>query len=166
MCEPVSITMGAVTAATAIAKGVGDYQAGQDNAAASRRNAVLADNAASDALQRGEATVARQQMQVEQVEGQQATGYAGQGVELDNGSAARTATDTAAISAIDNDTARNNARREAYGLKTQGVNFRAEAATANRSANYALATSIISGTVSGASASGYFNPKPVAPGKV
>jgi hypothetical protein len=174
MCEPVSITMGAIALAGGVAKGVADKQAADANAAAMKRNATQAEQAASVALQQGESDASRVQMQGEAIKGQQVAGYAGQGVDVASGSAAQTVLDTAAITGLDREVARNNAQREAWGLQAQGTNLRNAAKDATAAGNMALATGLIGGAggaasagLSGLSATGYFKkggPKP--PGEV
>lgn len=172
MCEPVSITMGALAVAGGAAKAVGDHQAGAAKAAAMRRNAEVADMAASDALQRGDQAAGKVQMQGEAASGQQRAGFAGQGVVVGDGSSGRTAADTAAFTDIDIEQTRNNAQREAWGLKTQATNMRDDAKAAISAAKYAVVGDLIGGasgaagaTMTGLQSTGYFKPSPVAPGK-
>jgi hypothetical protein len=174
MCEPVSITMGTLALVGGIAKGVADKEAADANAAAMKRNAVQAEQAASVALQQGESDASRVQMQGEAIKGQQVAGYAGQGVDVSSGSAAQTVLDGAAITGLDREVARNNAQREAWGLKTQAVNLRNSSEDAKAAGRMALASGIIGGVggaassgLSGLQATGYFKqggPKP--PGTV
>lgn len=158
MCDPVSVGIGAgvLAAGGAVMQGVAAKKAADANAKAGRRNAKLAEDAASDALQRGEEDAGRIQMQGDALESQQRVGFAGQGVDVTLGSAARTQEDTASLTAMDVETVRNNAQREAWGLERQADNMRAEAAAASKGGNLALAAGIIGGAGSliGAAAGG------------
>ena len=171
MCEPTSIVIGGAIVAGAVAKAYSDDQAAKAAKAAGNRNAILAENAASDALQRGEADAARVRMQDGALAGKQRAALGSSGVDVNQGSAARVQEDTAAITAIDVETVRNNAAREAWGLRTQGLNYRANAAAAGRAGQNAVTSDIIGGAASATSAvvgslnsRGYFDSEPVPPG--
>jgi hypothetical protein len=172
MCEPVTIATTVAVAASAVMKAAADKSASDANAATLRRNAKLAEDAASDALQRGELDVARVQMQGDAVRGKQITGYASQGVDVGSGSAARTLAGTEYITEWDKLTARNNAQREAWGLKNQADQYSRESARTERAGDYAVVSDLIGG-VSGAAQTGlkglqnagYFAETPSAPGR-
>lgn len=77
---------------------------------------------AADALARGEQEASRYQVQLDQLLGRQRTAAASQGIAIDSGSAAQVTADTQKFGAEDLTTIRENAAREAYGLKRQGQN--------------------------------------------
>lgn len=163
MCEPVSIgTIAAVTLAGGAMKAVSDRQAASAMANRDTANAILADQAASDALQRGESDAARVQMQGSALGGAQRVGYAGSGVRVGAGSTERTAEDTAGLTTMDMMTVRNNAQREAWGLETQSSQFREKSSNENASGWIQAGSDIIS---SATSAEGNFTQgAPRAPG--
>lgn len=145
MCEPVSIGLGAVALGSSIMKGIAEKDAAEERADAMRRNADVAEQAASLALQRGEESAGRIRMQGEGIRGAQRAGYAKGGVVVNTGSAARTQEDTAALTESDVQTERNNAQREAWGLKKQAENMRKDAESTEKAGKLALAGSIIGG---------------------
>lgn len=164
MCAPVAVVAVAM-AASAAASGVAAKKAADANARAGRRNAGLAEDAASDALQRGEQDAAKVQRDGDAVVAQERVGFAAQGVDIASGSAAQVMMDTAGITAEDVQTVRNNAQREAWGLKTQAANMRADARDTSRAGAYALGAGIIGGVASGVSAAaGGFKGAGAAPG--
>jgi hypothetical protein len=163
MCEPVSIVAGGMALYGAISKGQAEKEAADANASALRRNAQLSELAAADARARGEEAASRVVMQGENVKGVQEVAYAGQGVDISSGSAARTVADTATITKMDEVTARNNLQREAWGLDATARNQRAAALDAEAAGQAALVGGIIGGAaagassaMSGAAAAGYF----------
>jgi hypothetical protein len=172
MCEPTAIVVGGSILVGGIMKGQAEKDAAKASASAMKRNARIAEMAASDALQRGEQEAGRVQMAGEAVEGQQRAGYGAMGVDVNSGSAARTQADTAALTAMDMETVRNNAQREAWGLEVQATNMLSDASAVSKAGANALLGGIIGGLAGGASgamsqlsSTGYFSPKPTAPGK-
>lgn len=99
---------------------------GESTASALDQNAGLADERAADAIARGTEAAARQQQGTAQLIGSQRSGYASQGVQVDSGSAATTAADTAQLGELDRLQIEHNAAREAYGFKADAANQRAQ----------------------------------------
>src|SRR5258708_15692814 len=125
MCEPVSLGVAAgAMVVGGVAQGIAAKQAADASANAQRRNALLSDAAASQALQRGEEGAGRVQMQGASLLGAQRVGYGASGVNVNTGSAALTQEDTAGLTELDKQTLRNNAQREAWGLNKQADNMR------------------------------------------
>lgn len=146
MCEPVS--MGVIAGAVVVggvAKGIGDKVAADARANALDRNAIIAEDAASQALQKGEEDVGRVQMQGASLQGAQRAGYGSSGSDVNLGSAARTQEDTAMLTVMDKQTVRNNAQREAWGLQKQASNMREDADSSRTAGWLALGGDIIGG---------------------
>lgn len=170
MCEVVTIAMAGAAVAQGAAKAYGDHQAAQAAAAAGREGAIIAENAASDALQRGEVEAGSIQMRSASIEGRQRAGFGASGVDVNQGTAARTVEDTASITALDMETARNNAQREAWGLEVEATNRRNHANAVADQGDLAVLGDLLGGAVSassdiigGAQSTGYFRkttPKP------
>jgi len=164
MCEPVSlgIALGAVVVG-GVVKGVADKMAADSSANAQRRNAIISEEAASQALERGVETTGRIQMQGASLQGAQRAGYGASGADVNTGSAERTQTDTAFLTEMDKTTAKNNAQREAWGLEKQAENTRANADATSNAGWLALGGDIIGGA---ANAALLWNPeKPNPPGR-
>ena len=152
MCAPVILVVAAVAAAAAAtAKAVGDAKASAAQAEADRFNASASERAASDALIRGETTAYRVQERVDQTVGVQRVGYAAGNVDVASGSALQTQLDSATMGAADEDIVRNNAEREAYGFKVQGINYLQHANAVESAAGWQMAANISSGVSSVAS---------------
>lgn len=151
MCEPVSVGLvaGAMVVG-GVAKGISDKMAADASADAQRRNALISEQAASQALQRGEEDAGRIQMQGDAVKGAQRAGYGRSGADVNSGSAARTQEDTAMLTELDKTTARNNAQREAWGLDKQAENMRASADATESAGWLALGGDIIGGAANAA----------------
>lgn len=151
MCEPVSATIAGAMVVGGVAKGVSDKLSADASADAQRRNAVLAEDAASQSLQRGEEEAGRIRMQGASMGGAQRAGYGASGVNVDSGSAARTQLDTVALTEQDIQTVRNNAQREAWGLETQASNMRESADSTSSMGWLQLGGDIIGGAANAAS---------------
>lgn len=137
MCELATIAAVASIAGTAMSV-MGQMQAGdaaaksaEYNAAVARNNQIVADRQADDAVKRGQVAEDEQRRKTAQIKGAQRAALGASGVALDSGSPLDILGDTAAFGELDALTIRNNASREAYGYKVQGMNFAAEAGLAD-----------------------------------
>lgn len=124
MCEPMTIAAIATAAGTAYSA-YGERQTGKYNAAVQKENAKLAEISAQDAVTRGEADVSRFRTQIKALQGRQRAAIGASNLEL-SGSPLDIMVDTATIGELDVQTIRNNAARDAFGFRTQGLNFRAQ----------------------------------------
>lgn len=119
-----------VGAGASLAGGYQQSQAAKAQAAAASANAEvnarLSGVAAADAIARGESDAARVKRNAKRITGAQRAALAAQGLNPDAGSGLDLQQDTAALSAVDALTVRNNAWREAWGYKVQGVSSTAQ----------------------------------------
>lgn len=120
------------------AKAAGDY-----NAAVARNNQIVAEQQAADAQRRGDVAETEQRRKVRMLAGTQRAALAASGVQLDSGTALDILGDTAAMGELDALTIRNNAEREAYGYRVQGVNFGAEAGLQSMRGQSAMTSGLI-----------------------
>lgn len=88
-----------------------------------RINAATAESSARTALMIGQREEQRSMLQTAQLKGRQTAGMAANGIDLGEGSAARVLTDTDIMGQIDRNTIAANAVRQAWGYRTQAVNF-------------------------------------------
>lgn len=86
-------------------------------------NAQLSELQAQDAIDRGGKEAQQVKMQAKQMIGSQRAVMAANGVSVDTGSAAEVQADTQKMATQDAITIRNNAAREAWGYKTQALNY-------------------------------------------
>lgn len=91
-------------------------------------NAAISNINAEDAIERGNEEAGRIRRQTKLVLGQQRASFAGQGIDIGTGTAAKIATETTAIGDIEAITIKNNAYREAWGQKVRALGFRTSAA--------------------------------------
>ena len=117
----------ALMAVGAAAQAYGQYRAGQANEDAARRNAVLANQAADIALQKGEQAATLRRMAGEKRVAQQVEGYATSGVDVQSGSPVKVISATAMTAELDAQIQKNNAYRTAWGYRTQAANFSQQA---------------------------------------
>lgn len=127
----------------------GDYQG-----AILDQNAGVADQQAADAIVRGAEAEGRSRAGTSQLTGSQRAAMAAQGIDLNSGSAADVQSNDQALGDLDALAIRRNARREAWGFKTQAANDRAQAnlarmggAGAAASANNASVGTLMSGAL-------------------
>lgn len=141
MCDPVSISL----AVAAVASGASAYQASASNKAQAKyqgqvaeNNAKMAEFSRQDALQRGGEAAVKAQQEARRLRGAQVVKLAGNGLDLNSGSAAAILDDTDYFGQQDAQQIRNNAARQAWGYQVEGQNltssagmFRATAAAEN-----------------------------------
>jgi len=94
--------------------------------AVQRNNNIMAERAAQDAEQRGRREEALKRMQISQEVGSAKSALAGSGFDVNTGSALTKQSDIAAMGEVEALTIRDNAQREAYGVRTGNAAQRAE----------------------------------------
>jgi len=165
MCDPATMTAlftfasssAGLTTATVAATAVSAYglnrQAQGQQAALDYQgqlaevNAVRADKAARDALERGELSAIEHGRNVAKLRGQQIAKMAGSGVEVGYGSSGDVLGDTDVLGAEDLGRIHENAYREAEGFSVNASNYRAEGAGLKaQSANVRTAAIIDTGS--------------------
>lgn len=159
MCDPVTMTV--LTIASIATTAVGGIQSGRAQQAAARYqgqlqdiNAINADRAARDALERGELDAVKHGREVAALRSRQELSFASQGLDLGFGSPADVVGDTNRLGNEDNARIYENAGREAEGFRINAQNYRAGAAGSRAEAsNIGTATIINTGStlLSGAS---------------
>ena len=113
--------MGLMAAGTTFSA-VSQYYQGKWAKQLAQYNAKVAEMQGGFALERGRETEKRQRMATSQLMGAQRASYAGQNVQLDDGSALEAASQAAYFGEIDALTVRNNAALEAWGYKQTALN--------------------------------------------
>lgn len=131
MCEPVTLTATAIalSAAAAGATAYGVHKQAKAEKAAknyaagvSRNNAIIAENLAKDALDRGDIAEKQHRLRVSELKGKQKSVFAASGVDLSYGTPVDVFSDTEALGEFDALTIRNNAERESQRFKLQAYN--------------------------------------------
>lgn len=87
-----------------------------------RTNSQLSDIKAQDALQRGDEAATRNQVATRGLIGTQRADLAAQGIDVNSGSASDVQASSSGLGALDSLNIKNNAWREAWGYKVQGMN--------------------------------------------
>lgn len=127
MCEAATIGY-AIGAVLAIAGGVQAAETqraiGRYSAEVAENNAVISEQQARDANLRGARAADEQRLKTRMMIGKQRASLAAQGVTLDSDTSLDILGDTALMGAIDEDTIRMNAAREAWGYSVQATNYR------------------------------------------
>ena len=120
------------------------------NAQVADNNAKTAEIQAQDALKRGDEEANAVRRNADMLKGSQRASMAAKGLDLAEGTAAELQDQTDFFSLVDQQTARSNAAKQAWGIRAQGGNYSSEAvaqrATAGSiSPGMAGATSLLSG---------------------
>ena len=84
-------------------------------------NTKLAEMQAKDAVRRGEKEVKQLRQGIDHIVAEQKAGFAGQGVQIDSGSALAVQESTRHVGELDVITIRNNAFRQAFGFKLDAI---------------------------------------------
>ena len=129
-----AISAVAMSAAGMASGAVGSYWSAKNNqitlegqAALADTNARIAELGAQQELFRGQQEVARLTLAAGQLKGRQRVAMAANGIDLGEGNAAEIQASTDLMKEIDKNTAHTNAVRSAWGYRTQGMNYQAEA---------------------------------------
>jgi hypothetical protein len=141
---------GAIAAAAAVAgAGAGAASAAQSasaqrqqakyQAAVATANQKIANWQAEDAVNRGAKQEQQQRLKMAGLKGTQRTVMAAHGLDLGEGSPLDILTGTDLITAQDAATIRTNAARDAWGYRTQGMNYQAQAGMATMAGDQAMA---------------------------
>ena len=112
----------------------GDYEASVYS-----QNADIAEQQAADAIARGREAELRQRTGTKVLVGSQRANLAAQGIDPNVGSSAEIQTETQRLSALDEQTIRNNAAREAWGYRTEAGQLRSQGAFARAAGQNAAA---------------------------
>ena len=125
MCNPVL----AVTVASGLFSAYSGYEQSSAQKAAAKANAVEADRAATDTITRGEKEAQSAMRQNRMLKGAQRNSLAARGLDLQDGGTAQELQDqTDFFGQVDQNTIKDNAAKEARGLKQRGAGFRNQAA--------------------------------------
>jgi|GEM_PF-2004512 len=126
----------------AVGSAIGTYQQAKSaksqlryQAAIAEINRRMSESSAQQAMQQGQQQVAATTMKYGAVKSSQRAAMAANGVDLGTGNAAEVQASTDILKDIDKQTIEANAIRAAFGYRTQGANYGAQAGMANASAS-------------------------------
>lgn len=140
-----SLFSGFADASSSIVQGAAARNAGAAQESLYNTNAKFAELAADDAIKRGDKNAAEVKQAGKRMIGTQRASLAAQGIEVDSGSAQAIQEDTAAITAEDAMTVKNNAWREAWGFKVQAAQDTAKGRFARLEGDAAFGSSLLTG---------------------
>lgn len=123
---------------------------GKHDRMVAEQNARFAELQGEDAIKRGDKDAARVKQASKAMAGSQRASLAAQGVAVDTGSAAEVQEETQVLGALDALTVKNNAWREAWGLKVQADNYRSQARMAEMGSNRAVQNTLLTGGINAA----------------
>jgi hypothetical protein len=137
MCEPTTLlVLGTVFSAGAqIYAGNAAAQQGKYTQQVEEQNAKNSEQRARDATARGEQEAGERRLKTRLLIGSQRAALAGNGVDLQDGTALELVADEAMFGAIDEDRIRSNAAREAWGYRVDATNSRNRGYQARTSGN-------------------------------
>jgi hypothetical protein len=136
----VAASVAGTAASVAAAQQQAEAQAGslRYQAQVAKNNQSIAEGLATRATQAGESQVSQKRAQTAAVIGGQLAGQAAGGLDVNKGSAVDVRSSAAELGELDALTIRSNAENTAFGYKTQGLNFGAQAAVNEATAQNAL----------------------------
>jgi hypothetical protein len=117
-------TAGIATLAGGAVSAYSQYSAGKLEQKLSNLNATVSDLQAADAYRRGDIEMANVRRKGALILGQQRAGLAGQGIDINTGSAATIQEQTRVMTEVDAQTVSNNAALEAWGYKASAIQSR------------------------------------------
>lgn len=140
--------MGATAALAVVAGGTamsayGQMQSGKETNTLFQQNAQIAEYQAQDAEARGKVGEKQSRRLTEKVIGAQRTSLAGQGVDVNRGSALDVQSDAAYLGELDALTIRNNAAKEAWGYRMQAKDLSTRGRNAKREGEWGAYTTIL-----------------------
>lgn len=148
MCEPVSITTGIAAGISLIGAAVqaaGQAEAAGQEMALLRTNARLAEDAAGDALLRGNREAGVQRFRTGQLVARQRLAVAKNGFDMQSGSALDALADTRLWGELDAQTLKSNAAREAFGYRAQAWQASGQRQVVKLRQDFGVAGSILGG---------------------
>jgi hypothetical protein len=147
MCEPTTLLLVStgLAAAGAGMTAYGQYQQGQAAEKIARNNQIMGEYAAQDAQARGEEDAMAVSRKGEQLKGAQRSRMAASGIDLGVGTAADIQDQTDFFAQQDINTARSNARRDAWAFRAQGANAAAQGRFAAQQGQLQAFSTLLSG---------------------
>lgn len=140
----VTAAIGTMAAGTGL-KAFGQVKAGNEQDKMFHRNADIADWQAQDALTRGQIDEKKMRRRTEQVIGGERVSMAAQGLDVNKGSALDAQADAAYLGELDVATIRTNAKKEAWGYKTQADDLRYRGKLAKKEGDMGAFNTILGG---------------------
>ena len=131
--------------AGAVAGAIGSIQQGNEAKRAAKHNARIARLAAEDAIRRGASGAGRARMAGSQVVAQQQAILGASGVDPGTGTAVRLAQTSRGASELDALTIKNNAARQAWGLRQQATEMVRQGEAAQTASRWSAAGQILGG---------------------
>lgn len=136
----------AAVGVTAVGAGMGAYgqiKSGKESQKMFQRNAEIAEYQAQDAEARGKIDERKMRQLTEKTIGAQRAGLAGQGVDVNTGSALDVQADAAYLGELDALTIRTNAAKEAWGYRTQAQDLTQRGKNARREGEFGAFNTIL-----------------------
>ena len=121
------------------------YEQGKYLDKVAKANARMSDQAAADAVKRGDIEADEQRKVTQQIVGAQRTGFAASGIDVNSGTAGIIQNDVAALGELEALTIINNAAREAYGYRVQAMDQRQQGKLAKYQGKMGAIGSILGG---------------------
>lgn len=129
-----------------VASAYAQHQAGKANKRLMDYNAQIAEWQAQDAIDRGEVLASRRKQQTNEVIGSQRAHLAGQGVDINTGSAGEVQGNARYLGELDRLTIINNAKREAWGFKVQEKDATMRGGIMQQTADMQAASTLLTGS--------------------
>lgn len=147
MCNAGAVQLG-IAIAGAATSAQGQYQQAKVSARVAENNAIIANRQAEEAERVGEENAQAIRRRASQLTGQQRAAFSARGIDISEGTPADIIDQTDFFGQADAITARNNARKQAWGYRAQGANFAGQGAAATSSGYLSATGSLLGGASS------------------
>ena len=135
--------MAALSIGGSILNVIGQKRAADAGSELAEFNAAIAEQQASEAVQRGKEEADRFRTSVRGLIGSQRAGFAGQNVDIGVGSPVDVVVDAAFLGELDVLTIQTNAAREAWGFRVQAENFRRGGTNLQSATRFNIASTLL-----------------------
>lgn len=161
MCEPVTVTLAAAGMAAGLAgsgmAAYGQIEQGKAEASAMRANAANVVRSAADVEARGRQQAGQVRLEAGQAIGAQKVAFGASGVDGSVGSPLALAADSRMQAELDAQTLKNNAAREAWGMRSEAADLRRLATRTEKASKRAAVGTLLGGFGSTAASAASFN---------
>lgn len=142
----IAAVSGVASTAMSVGQGISNAnRQGNAEAAQAELNKRLSEIAAMDAIRRGDYEAAKVSGEATRVIGKARTTQAASGVDITSGSSLDVIETTRLFTELDKEVIRNNAAREAWGYKVQGLEYAARSEMAKASIGSNIAATVLGG---------------------
>lgn len=145
MCDPLTASV-VIGAGGTLFSAYSQNKESKYNAKIAQNNALINENLAKDAENRGAVDEANHRLKVAQMKSSQRAKFGATGADVNVGSALEVQADTAMMGELDALTIRSNAAREAYGYRGNAANIKSQSSLDTMASKNNIANTLLTGS--------------------